>query len=242
MLRLAVIGDPVEHSKSPELQHGFLDEAGIAGTYEAIRVAAGACASAVDALRRHGYAGLNVTTPLKEEAFLRAERCDPVALAARAVNVLLLRPECVEGHNTDGVGALAALREAGLGESHGARVLVLGTGPTARAVLVALAAGGAQSFVWSRTPALARANAMALEARIWRPTEPIEAAIATLPPGATLDPDLRAALLKTRIVIDANYGPRATLGAALGRGDVHDGLAMLRASSRASFELFRLLR
>jgi shikimate 5-dehydrogenase len=83
---------------------------------------------------------------------------------------------------------------------------------------------------------------MALEARIWRPTEPIEAAIATLPPGATLDPDLRAALLKTRIVIDANYGPRATLGAALGRGDVHDGLAMLRASSRASFELFRLLR
>src|ERR1700722_15203148 len=89
-LRLAVIGDPVEHSKSPELHAGFLRGAGLAGSYEAIRVAAGDGKRAIEDLRARGYVGLNVTTPLKEEAFAHARWHDATALASGSVNTLVL--------------------------------------------------------------------------------------------------------------------------------------------------------
>jgi shikimate dehydrogenase len=239
VLRLAVIGDPVSHSRSPALQRGFLAEAGLPGTYEAIRVASGEGAAAIEALRVHGYTGLNVTTPLKEEAFARADRRDPTAQASRSVNTLVLRPHRIDGFNTDGVGALGALAAAGLTDVRGARVLVLGAGPTARAAIVALAEAGASVTVWNRTRERAHTIAAALPTRLWAPGLQVDAVLATLAPEATLEPALREALLAAPIVVDANYGPRFTLGVALGRADVYDGLAMLTAGARASFELFR---
>jgi len=127
VLKLAVIGDPVEHSASPELHRGFLDAAGIAGTYEAIRVPLGDGARAIEELRAAGYTGLNVTTPLKEEAFARADVRDPIARVTGAVNTLLLGPT-IRGYNTDGIGTLGALASAGLVHMPGRRVLVLGEG------------------------------------------------------------------------------------------------------------------
>jgi shikimate dehydrogenase len=239
MLRLAVIGDPVSHSRSPALHHGFLAEAGLPGTYEAIRVAAGEAAAAIEALRLRGYTGLNVTTPLKEEAFARADRRDPTAQASGSVNTLLLRADRIDGCNTDGVGALGALAAAGLADARGALVLVLGAGPTARAAIVALGAAGAAVTLWNRTYERARTIAAALPTRLWTPGSHVDAVLATLAPEATLEPALREVLLAAPIVVDANYGPRSTLGAALGRSDVHEGLAMLSAGARASFELFR---
>ena len=239
MLRLAVIGDPVSHSRSPALHRGFLTEAGLPGTYEAIRIAAGQGAAAIEALSVGGYTGLNVTTPLKEEAFARADRRDPTAQASRSVNTLVLRADRIDGFNTDGVGALGALAAAGLADVRGARVLVLGAGPTARAAIVALGEAGASVTVWNRTRERAHTIAAALPTRLWAPGLHVDAVLATLAPEATLEPALREALLAAPIVVDANYGPRSTLGAALGRTDVYDGLAMLTASARASFELFR---
>jgi len=124
-LRLALIGDPVAHSRSPALQRAFLAAAGIEGTYDLIRTATGEAARTIDALRTQGYHGLNVTTPLKEEAFARADWRDANALASGAVNTLVLG-ETIEGHNTDGIGALGALADAGLCDVAGARILVLG--------------------------------------------------------------------------------------------------------------------
>ena len=69
MMRLALIGDPVEHSASPALHRGFLEEAGMDGEYVAIRVARGDGARAIRRLRADGFTGCNVTYPLKEEAF-----------------------------------------------------------------------------------------------------------------------------------------------------------------------------
>jgi shikimate dehydrogenase len=238
-LRLAVIGDPVSHSRSPALHHGFLQEAGLTGSYEAIRVPAGEGARAIDELRGRGYTGLNVTTPLKEEAFARAEWRDAAAEASGSVNTLLLAGERIEGYNTDGAGALGALGAAGLGEVRGRRILVLGAGPTARAASVALAQAGADVLLWNRTRGRAEALAQRLGVRLWTPGSRFDAALATLAPGATLEPELKTALAAAPLVVDANYGPRFTLGAALGRTDVCDGLAMLTAGARASFELFR---
>ncbi|MBD5635913.1 MAG: shikimate dehydrogenase, partial [Candidatus Eremiobacteraeota bacterium] len=104
-LKLAVIGDPVAHSASPRLHREFLAAAHLTGTYEAIAVAGGTAATAIDDLRAAGYTGLNVTTPLKEEAFVKADVRDVAALAAGSVNTLILG-ERIEGYNTDGLGAI----------------------------------------------------------------------------------------------------------------------------------------
>ena len=69
MMRLALIGDPVEHSTSPTLHRGFLDDAGIDGEYVAIRVARGDGARAIRRLRGDGFTGCYVTYPLKRGGF-----------------------------------------------------------------------------------------------------------------------------------------------------------------------------
>jgi shikimate dehydrogenase len=237
-LKLAVIGDPVEHSASPRLQRAFLEAAGLEGSYEALRVVAGDAARAIDSLRAEGYAGLNVTTPLKAEAFARAEWRDPVAAAAGAVNTLVLG-ERVDGYNTDGIGALGALADAGVPEPAGNRILVLGAGPTARAAVAALVAADAVVFVWNRTVERALALARDLGARPFEPGMSARAVLATLAPGADLrDEAVLRAVLDAPVLIDANYAGRATLGRTLGRAAV-DGLGMLEHSARASFELWR---
>jgi shikimate dehydrogenase len=237
-LKLAVIGDPVAHSASPALHRAFLAAAGLDGTYEAIRVASGTGAAAIDDLRARGYTGLNVTTPLKEEAFARADERDPAALAAGSVNTIVFRSG-VAGYNTDGLGAIGALRERGLHHLAGKRLLVLGAGPTARSCVASFAAIGARAIVWNRTAAKAAELADALGAHAWSPDDPVpDAVLSALPPHAVpADPALRAALMLAPIVIDANYADRATLGAALGR-NVTDGLEMLRASAHEAFLLF----
>ncbi|MGH7728126.1 MAG: shikimate dehydrogenase, partial [Vulcanimicrobiaceae bacterium] len=126
-LRLALIGDPVAHSRSPALFAEFFASERIEGSYAALRVPAGEGAAAIARLRAEGYDGLNVTTPLKEEAFASAALRDSSALAARAANVLVLG-EQIAAHNSDGIGALGALAAAGLVDLIGKHVLVLGAG------------------------------------------------------------------------------------------------------------------
>lgn len=240
-LRLAVIGDPVAHSASPQLHRAFLAAAGLAGTYDAIKVHAGEASRAIDDLRARGYTGLNVTTPLKEEIFARAQTCDAASRASGAVNVLLLGTR-IEGHNTDGVGALAALSDAGLPKIAGAHVLVLGAGPTARATVAALTAAQAAVFLWNRTGERAERIARELGGEPWHAGLRVDAVFSALLPGVRFDDAALAATLhQCRVVVDANYGTRSTIGAALERSDVHDGSVMLRASARASFALFRTL-
>jgi shikimate dehydrogenase len=235
-LRLALIGDPVEHSLSPELQRGFLAAAQRSGSYEAIRVVAGDGARAIDALHSRGYVGLNVTTPLKDEAFARADWLDPVATASASVNTLVLG-DAIRGYNTDAAAALGALHDAGLANVASARVLVLGAGPTARAAVVALGAAGASVSIWNRTPLRAQALARTLGVHTFAPGR-FDAVLSALAPDAALaDADLLGAVLDAPVFVDANYGERAKLAQKLGR-DGTDGTRMLERSARASFDLW----
>lgn len=239
-LKLAVIGDPVAHSASPKLHRGFLIEAGMDGTYEAIRIAAGEGAREIANLRAAGYTGLNVTTPLKEEAFACVDRVDPAARAAGAVNTIVFSATTSLGYNTDGIGAIGALGDAGVTRLVGAAVLVLGAGPTARATVRALVHVGARAIVWNRTLEKARHVSATLGAELFNCAthHAVDAVFSTLSPGVDFEDDaLRAIVASAPIVVDANYADRSTLTAVLGR-DVTTGLAMLRASARASFELF----
>jgi len=250
-VKLAVIGDPVAHSASPALFQGFFAEAGVAGSYEAIRVAAGDGARAIAELQAKGYRGVNVTTPLKEEALAACNRVvDPEAIEVDAANVLLFQDDGIHGFNTDTTGALYAVGDL-IGREDirdgdetralgGTRVLVLGVGPTARAVIWKLRRHGAGVTVWNRTGERAGATARRYDVRVWD-GEALDIVFSTLPPGAEIDPRVLDAARDARHVVDANYGPRATLAALLDR-EVSDGLALLGHSARESFRLFSMPR
>lgn len=233
-MKLAVIGDPVAHSKSPALHAAFLREADIAGTYEAIRVRAGDCARVADMLRGLGYTGINVTTPLKEEAYTICTDVDEISRRSGSVNTLTFRENAILGANTDGIGALMTAQSALRASIAGKRVILLGVGPAARAAAWTLHAGGAHVLLWNRTRERALALARAFGLAVWESGMPIDLAFSTLPPDAEIPENILRALRAAPIVIDANYGPRATLGKTLGRETI-DGEEMLAAQARASF-------
>lgn len=236
MMKLALIGDPVEHSSSPVLQRGFLEEAGIDGDYLVMRVAAGDGAKAIRRLRSDGFTGCNITYPLKEEAFAACEALSEEARRAEAVNTILFGRQML-GTITDGIGARTAIE--GLLDEPVAlkRIGVLGYGATARAILAELHDTDAYTFVWGRDSDRVLAACDIYEARPWPAQNPPEIVVSTLPPEVTLPEELIAQLRGADLVMDANYGPRAVLGRHLGR-EVVSGDAMLEAQARASFDFW----
>lgn len=134
--RYAVMGNPVAHSKSPRIHSLFAAQTGQRMTYEAIRVESGSLANAVDEFLAAGGKGLNITVPLKEEAWSLAPACSRRAERAGAVNTLVLETSGNHfGDNTDGTGLVRDLLD-----NHGCtlqqkRLLLLGAGGAARGVL-----------------------------------------------------------------------------------------------------------
>lgn len=235
-MRLALIGDPVEHSGSPRLHRGFLEESNIDGSYVAVRVARGECAATLRHLRGDDFVGCNVTYPLKEEAFAACDALTEEARSARAVNTIFFGAQTI-GTNTDGIGARTAI-ESLLDEPVAlARIGVLGYGATARAILAELHDRDAYTFVWGRDAERVGDACRAFEAQPWPGDNPPEIVVSTLPPSVDLPPELIEALQTPDVVMDANYGGRSTLGAAL-RRDVVPGDALLEAQARASFDFW----
>ena len=155
--RYAVIGNPVAHSKSPWIHARFARQTGQTLEYGALLAAPDGFLNAVEAFRRSGGKGLNVTLPFKQDACRLAARLSARALAAQAVNTLLLSEEEISGDNTDGCGLVRDL-EANLGfRVAGQRVLLAGAGGAARGVLLPLLqAGPAAIFVANRSVEKAR--------------------------------------------------------------------------------------
>jgi shikimate dehydrogenase len=150
-----LLGDPVSHSLSPRFQNAALRALGLDGVYVAMRCAAGEMPGLLLSLAGAGGGG-NVTVPHKELAARTVERRTETVEATGACNTFWLEDGRVCGDNTDVEGASAAVH-AVLGRSPaGARVLLLGAGGSARAVLHALTAEGAERVViLNRTPARA---------------------------------------------------------------------------------------
>ncbi|MCB1224197.1 MAG: shikimate dehydrogenase [Verrucomicrobiales bacterium] len=127
--RLAVIGDPVAHSKSPQMHNPALQAAGIPAQYIRVHVPPGRVREAFDTFRRHGFFGCNITIPHKLEAMQAVDDVAPLAARLGAVNTLVISDEGhFTGHNTDGPGFLRAVREAFQKEIIDLRVLILGAG------------------------------------------------------------------------------------------------------------------
>ena len=234
-MKLALIGDPVSHSRSPRLHESFLEEAGIDGSYVAIRVPKGNAIDVIRRMRMDDYTGINVTTPLKEEVIAACDVLDEEARLAEAVNTIFFG-RGVQATNTDGIGAVTAL-EGILGQPVALeRVGVLGTGSTARAILSHLRVSDAYTFVWGRDEEKTGALCERYECKPW-PKDPPEIVISTLPSGVKLPEEIAYDLLSVDVVMDANYGDRSTLGEQLYR-EIVKGDLMLEAQARASFDFW----
>jgi shikimate dehydrogenase len=147
--RLAVLGYPVGHSRSPAMHNAALAELGMAGEwhYEAIEVAPDRFATRVAAMPSEGFVGANVTVPHKEAALAFAEEISETAREIGAANTLVIEDDAVRAENTDAEGLLRALPAS----PAGGRALVLGAGGAARAVVWGLLREGAAVDVWNRT-------------------------------------------------------------------------------------------
>ncbi len=137
-----VIGWPITHSLSPVLQGYWLNEYGIDGAMVPLATAREDFTPVIEALRRAGFRGVNVTVPHKEAAFALAHHNDVLAVAAGAANLLVFTDNGIEGRNTDAIGLAESLRE-NIGELNGKSVVLLGAGGAARGAVLALEALGA---------------------------------------------------------------------------------------------------
>ncbi|WP_019894966.1 shikimate dehydrogenase [Hydrogenovibrio halophilus] len=134
--KYAVVGDPIAHSKSPQIHAMFAEQTGQNLIYEAIRIDTedDNFARRVQSLRQQGYKGLNVTVPFKLDAFELAQDLSERARTAHAVNTLVL-DEPLFGDNTDGVGLVSDIEtNAGVAFA-GKRVLILGAGGAVQGIL-----------------------------------------------------------------------------------------------------------
>ena len=190
--RAAVLGSPIEHSLSPQLHRAAYESLGLDDwQYDRFEVDESGLAEFVRSLGPE-WRGLSLTMPLKEEALVLADDCDPVALQTGAVNTLVPAEGGWHGYNTDVHGVTAALADAGIALP--SRALVLGSGATARSVLAALAGMGVPEVTLAvrreaRASTLAQANDHGMTVEVLTLPEAGVAAhrfplvISALPPG-----------------------------------------------------------
>ena len=138
--RCGVVGHPVAHSLSPAMHRAAYARLGLDWTYDAVDVEPGRLVPHVQALDAT-WRALSVTAPHKRDALALAESADDVATLVGGANTLVLDGS-VRASNTDVPGALAALRERGIGAL--GVVTVLGAGATAASVAAAVRELGAE--------------------------------------------------------------------------------------------------
>ncbi|WP_300377481.1 shikimate dehydrogenase [Henriciella sp.] len=152
MDRLAVIGDPVGHSLSPQIHMTWIDGLGMDASYESIRVPAGETADALERFAQNSFRGLNVTLPHKQAVVESASDLSPAVKVIGAANTLSRKPDGTwRADNTDAPGLMSALSRINVRDVAGKTVLVLGAGGAARAALYALDEAGAGLIVLNRT-------------------------------------------------------------------------------------------
>lgn len=260
--RYAVFGNPIAHSKSPQIHAAFAQQTGQVMSYDRQLVEEGEFAEAARVFFAAGGKGLNVTVPFKLDAFAFAHELSERAQLAGAVNTLKKMPDGkVFGDNTDGAGLLRDLTHNLGWAISGKRVLLLGAGGAVRGVIAPLLAQEpARLVIANRTLAKAEelvqlfnAGKSAQQAKVLRASSlhiharPFDIVIngtsASL--GGAL-PDLDPAILKPgACCYDMMYGHDLTpfLRWAQQHGaQVADGLGMLVEQAAESFTLWRGVR
>ena len=147
-----VIGSPISHTLSPRL-HGFwLKQYNVPGSYTALEVRPEHLSQALNDLVARGFAGCNITLPLKERALELMDELDASSLAAGAVNTVVIHDGKKIGFNSDGFGFMESLKVQCPYWNEGHAVLI-GAGGAARGIAAALKDAGVKEFTFiNRTP------------------------------------------------------------------------------------------
>jgi shikimate dehydrogenase len=234
-----VLGDPVEHSRSPAMHNAAFEALGLDWRYVKLPVAADVFAETVRALPDSAYRGANVTIPHKEAALALADDASDAARAIGAANTLSFADGAIHADNTDAAGLLAALPR----EPRGMSGLVLGAGGAGRAAAWALREAGAEVSVWNRTAERAQALAKELEVTaVEAPTAAdlvVNATSVGLRAGDAIEELPLAWVDPPQVVVELVYGdhetPFASWAEAVG-AELVDGLEVLVRQGALSFE------
>lgn len=250
----AVMGNPINHSKSPSIHAQFAEQAKQDLVYSAMLVPTEGFEPAVkDFFKGHGK-GLNITVPFKEEAFQLAGALTPRAQTAQAVNTLIMQEDgSILGDNTDGAGLVRDLminQQQELADKH---ILVVGAGGAVRGILQPfLEQDPAQIVIVNRTFEKAQLLAESfkefgvIEAKTFEELDgPFDLIIngtsASL--AGELPPLPDAVVNGSTCVYDMMYGKEPTpfldWASKLGAAKIIDGLGMLVEQAAVSFELWR---
>ena len=255
--RAGIIGFPVSHSVSPALQQAAFDHHGIEARYEYWETTPEALAERMASLRDPGVLGAQVTVPHKQEALAFVDAMTDDVRALGAVNVIANDNGTLAATNTDVTGFVRALREDAGADLRGKRVLLLGAGGAARAIVLGLAREGIASLaIANRTAQRARDVAAVAAGMVSRieviPLAPEalanEAADADLIVNSTTlgmtgvggpSPLAARAIPPTALVYDIVYNPPDTpllLEAKAAGAQTLGGLAMLVYVGAEAFE------
>lgn len=157
----AIIGHPVEHSLSPLMHNAAFQHLDLDYVYVAFKVISRELKEAIIGIRNLDIRGLNVTMPHKNEVIKHLDKVDPAAKSISAVNTILNDQGTLMGYNTDGVGALKALKKTGL-NLEGKTLLLLGAGGAGKAIAFQTAQEVEELIILNRTPRKAQDLARSL--------------------------------------------------------------------------------
>ncbi len=202
-IRLGVVGDPVEHSLSPQMQNAALEASGLTMQYARFRISTADLAEALRLMHKEDFVGCNLTVPHKIAALPLLDEVDDRARRIGAANTVVFRAGRSLGYNTDGEGFSRAVREEFAVDLANLRVLLLGAGGGAgRAIAYQCAwENCARLVLVNRTPEKAQQLAHELAAYFRGPR--------VLGPAARLeavpwdDRALRTQLARTDLVVHA---------------------------------------
>jgi len=146
---VAIFGNPVAHSLSPQMHNTAFSHLGLNFAYLAFRV--DKAEDAAFAIRKLGFRGASITVPHKEEIIPHLDEVDEIGRIIGAVNTILSREGRLHGSNTDWLGVVLALEQ--ITELGGKRALILGAGGAARSAIYGLQSNDTQVFVMNRNEA-----------------------------------------------------------------------------------------
>lgn len=160
----AVIGNPVAHSRSPQIHTAFGEQTGTRLNYNKLAAEPDQFEASVKAFAARGGRGLNVTVPFKEQAVSLAGQVTERARNAGAANTLVMTSTGIAADNTDGIGLVNDLTQRHGVNLQDAALVLIGAGGAARGVLQPLLEAGIASL-WITNRTLARAEQLAVLAR-----------------------------------------------------------------------------
>ncbi len=171
--QFAVIGNPIEQSRSPELHHAFAAKTGIDLCYSKRLAALDGFSESVERFFAEGGIGMNVTVPFKEQAFAQCAVLTERAQIAKAVNTLWMENGVLHGDNTDGQGLVDAIHALDWNLEN-TDILIIGAGGATRGVIYPLVKAGAKKIVIANRT-LARAEQLVNDLKAAAPQAELQA-------------------------------------------------------------------